>query len=906
MATLREWVRRVLGSLNRNGSDADLEEELRAHMELARQQSLTTGSSERDARLKAGGMAQTMDALRDQRALPWLDDLTRDIRYALRTLRRSPMFTAVVLLTLAIGIGANTAVFSVVDTILIKPLPYPDAGQLVAVKHLAPGAPGLTTASGDLRLSPSMYFTYAEQNRVFQAFGVYFPATMTVTGVGEPEQVRSVVLSDGTLQALGVRPILGRWLSADDQKQGSTAVMIGYGYWQRRFGGDRSIVGGRAVTMDSRPREVVGVMPRGFRIVTSEPDVIVPVGLDRSRAILPGFGFPAIGRLKPGLTLADASADIARLVPIWNRSWPAFPGVNPRIYESWRITPALRPLKDEVVGNVTNALWVLMATIGIVMVIACANVANLMLVRAERRQQELAVRAALGAGWGRIVRALLVESVVLGMFGGVLGVGLAYAGLRVLVANSPATLPRVAEIALDSRSLLFTLALSWCSALLFGLIPAFKYAGPRIGHALHGGGRGASDSRDRHRVRHALVIGQVALALMLLVSAGLMIRTSRALRHVDPGFTTPNQLQVIRLNISPAMIQEAERVSRVQHDLVDRLAAIPGVTSVAFSSALPMEGIVPTWDAVVAEGQTYGATELPPFRLFKGVSPGYFQTLGTQIVAGREYTWADLDERRDVTIISDNMARELFGAASAAVGKRIRQGTAAFNVGPWKEIVGVAADVRENGVHEPAPTTVYWLATRELLSPQRQMQLNVTRATAYVIRSSRAGTESFLGELRQSIWAVNTNLPVTTVRTMGELYDESMARTSFTLVMLAIASVMALLLGVIGIYGVMSYVVSQRTREIGIRMALGASASGLKAMFVRHGLVLAGAGVLIGLLAAAGLSRLMASLLFGISPLDPLTFAVVPIVLAAATVLASYLPARRATLVDPVEILKAE
>jgi predicted permease len=906
MATLREWVRRVLGSLNRNGSDADLEEELRAHMELARQQSLTTGSSERDARLKAGGMAQTMDALRDQRALPWLDDLTRDIRYALRTLRRSPMFTAVVLLTLAIGIGANTAVFSVVDAILIKPLPYPDAEQLVAVKHVAPGAPGLTTASGDLRLSPSMYFTYADQNRVFQAFGVYFPATTTVTGVAEPEQVRSVALSDGTLQALGVRPILGRWLSADDQKQGSTAVLIGYGYWQRRFGGDRSIVGGRAVTMDSRPREVVGVMPPGFRIVTSEPDVIVPVGLDRSRAILPGFGFPAIGRLKPGLTLADASADIARLVPIWNRSWPAFPGVNPRIYESWRITPALRPLKDEVVGNVTNALWVLMATIGIVMVIACANVANLMLVRAERRQQELAVRAALGAGWGRIIRARLVESVVLGVFGGVLGVGLAYAGLRVLVANSPATLPRVAEIALDSRSLLFTLAISWCSALLFGLIPAVKYAGPQIAHALHGGGRGASDSRDRHRVRHALVIGQVALALMLLVSAGLMIRTSRALRHVDPGFTTPNQLQVIRLNISPAMIQEAERVSRVQHDLVDRLAAIPGVTSVAFSSALPMEGIVPNWDAVVAEGQTYGATELPPFRLFKGVSPGYFQTLGTRIVAGREYTWADLDERRDVTIISDNMARELFGAAPAAVGKRIRQGTAAFNVGPWKEIVGVAADVRENGVHQPAPTTVYWLATRELLSPQRQMQLNVTRATAYVIRSSRTGTESFLGELRQSIWAVNTNLPVTTVRTMGELYDESMARTSFTLVMLAIAGVMALLLGVIGIYGVMSYVVSQRTREIGIRLALGASASGLKAMFVQHGLVLVGAGVLIGLLVAAGLSRLMASLLFGISPLDPLTFAVVPIVLTAATVLASYLPARRATLVDPVEILKAE
>jgi predicted permease len=752
-----------------------------------------------------------------------------------------------------------------------------------------------------------MYFTYAEQNRVFQAFGVWFPATTTVTGVGEPEQVRSVLISDGTLQALNVRPVLGRWLSADDQKQGSPAVMIGYGYWQRRFGGDRSVVG-RAVTMDSWPREIVGVMPRGFRVVTAEPDVIMPVALDRARAILPGFGFPAIGRLKPGLTLADASADIARLVPIWNRSWPAFPGVNPRIYEGWRITPAPVPLKDEVVGNVAGALRVLMATIGIVMLIACANVANLLLVRGERRQQELAVRAALGAGRGRIVRALLVESTALGLFGGALGLGVAYAGLRVLVANGPSTLPRLAEIALDSRSVMFAVAISWCSAVLFGLIPAVKYAGPKIAVALHGGGRGATDSRDRHRVRNALVVGQVALALVLLVSAGLMIRTSRALRLVDPGFANADQLQVVHLNISPGMTPEPERVSRMQHDVVDRLSDIPGVTSAAFASALPMEGIVPNWDAIAVEGRTYNAGDIPPFRLFKGVSPAYFHTIGTRLVAGREYTWTDLDGRRDVTIVSENLARELWGTPSAAIGKRIRQGTGRvdFDFGPWKEIVGVVADVRENGVHEPAPATVYWLATRELLSSQRQMQLNVTRAAAFVVRSSRAGSESFLGELRQAIWTVNAGLPVTTVRTMGDIYDTSMARTSFTLVMLMIAGMMALLLGVVGIYGVMSYVVSQRTREIGIRLALGASASAVKTMFVRHALRLAAAGVGIGLLAAAGLSRLMTSLLFGVSPLDPITFAAVPAVLAAATALASYLPARRATSVDPVEVLKAE
>jgi predicted permease len=403
--------------------------------------------------------------------------------------------------------------------------------------------------------------------------------------------------------------------------------------------------------MDSWPREIVGVMPRGFRVVTAEPDVIMPVALDRAHAILPGFGFPAIGRLKPGLTLADASADIARLVPIWNRSWPAFPGVNPRIYEGWRITPAPAPLKDEVVGNVAGVLRVLMATIGIVMLIACANVANLLLVRGERRQQELAVRAALGAGRGRIVRALLVESLALGLFGGALGLGVAYAGLRVLVANGPSTLPRLAEIALDSRSLMFALAISWCSAVLFGLIPAVKYAGPKIANTLHGGGRGSTDSRDRHRVRNALVVGQVALALVLLVSAGLMIRTSRALRLVDPGFANADQLQIVRLNISPGMTPEPERVSRMQHDVLDRLAEIPGVTSAAFASALPMEGIVPNWDAIAVEGRTYSAGDIPPFRLFKAVSPGYFHTIGTRLVAGREYTWTDLDGRRDVTIV---------------------------------------------------------------------------------------------------------------------------------------------------------------------------------------------------------------------------------------------------------------
>ncbi len=363
-------------------------------------------------------------------ATGFFDSLGRDLRYSLRALRRNPMFTAVALLTLGIGVGATTAVFSVVNSVLIRPLPYPSADELVALQHTAPGAPGLATASGDLRLSPSMYFTYAEQNRTFKDMGVWFANLATVTGLAEPEQVRTLAMTDGALRALGVQPVLGRWLSQADQTPGGAGkVMLNYGYWQRRFGGETSVVG-RSITVDSQPREIVGVMPRGFRVVDADPDLIVPLPFNRSQLILPPFAFQGVARLKPGSTIAEASADIARLIPIWNSSWPAFPGVNPRIYESWKITPALRPLKQQVIGNIASALWVLMGTIGIVLLIACANVANLLLVRADGRQHELAVRAALGAGWGRIVRELMLESVLLGLLGGALGLGIAYAGLQ--------------------------------------------------------------------------------------------------------------------------------------------------------------------------------------------------------------------------------------------------------------------------------------------------------------------------------------------------------------------------------------------------------------------------------------------------------------------------------------------
>jgi predicted permease len=904
LARFREWVIRLWGTVRPSRPDTELEQELRAHLDLAaedeRRRANSSEGAGRTAVVQLGAVAQSMDALRDQRGLPWLEDLARDARYGLRTLRRTPLFATVVLMTLAIGIGANTAVFSVVNSVLLKPLAYPSPEELVAVWHTAPGAPGLSTVSGDLRLSASMFFTYAENNRTFGDFGLWFAGSATVTGRTEPEEVRTLLVTDGTLQALGVQPVLGRWLARADQVPGAPrTVMIGHGYWQRAFGGDRSVVG-RGLVVDSRPREIVGVLPEGFRVGAAHPDVILPLGFDRSRQSLPGFGFQAVARLKPGVTIAEASADVARMVPIWMGSWPAAPGVNPRIYESWRIAPALRPLKEDVIGNVASALWILMGTIGIVMVIACANVASLLLVRADGRQQELAVRAALGAGRGRIVRGLLSESVVLGLLGGMLGLGLAHTGLRFLVATGPATLPRLDEIALDSRALAFAFTVSLLSGLLFGLIPALKYAGPGLSLRLRGGGRTSSQSRERHRARNILVVAQVAMALVLLVGSGLMIRTFQSLRAVQPGFTRPDELQTMRISIPASLVPEQERVARLQNDIVDKLAAIPGVTSVGFASVMPMEGLTPDWDCVVPEGKTYQADEVPPFRLFKSLSPNLLQTVGTRLVAGRAYTWTDLYDRRPVVLVSENLAREFWGTPSAAIGKRIRT----LDVAPWREVIGVVEDVYDNGVHEPAPAAVYWPTMGE--SPYRAGHVVVDRTVTFAIRSAQAGTEGLLSQVRAAVWSANSSLPLASMRTMQEIYDRSMARTSFTLVMLAIAGAMALVLGVVGTYGVISYSVSQRTREIGIRLALGAQRGELKRMFLGHGLMLAASGMAIGLTAAVGLTRLMSSLLFGVSPLDAMTYVAVPCLLLTATMLASYVPARRAAAMDPAEALKAE
>jgi len=803
------------------------------------------------------------------------------------------MFTIVTVLTIAIGIGANAAIFSIVNGVLLKPLQYPEPDRLVSVREASP-----VLDMKDMELSPADYFTFREENRTFEHFGVWNSDRVSITGLDVPEQVPAISLTADTLAALGVPPVLGRWFSDRDDAPGAAeTVILSYGYWQRKFGGASSAIS-RRIEIDGHLCEIIGVMPAGFRLLDQKADLIRPFRFDRAKTKLGNYSYPGIARLKSAVTLQQANADVGRMLPVEFSKFQPPPGFSVKLFEQAHIQPDIRPLKHEVIGSLGKVLWVLMGSIGVVLLIACANVANLLLVRAEGRQQEMAVRIALGATWSRIVGVLLTESVLLGLLGGALGLGIARGALALLLKLAPQYLPRVDSIAIDPIVLLFTLALSLGAGLLFGAMPALKYAAPRVTLALRAGGRTLSQSRETHRARNTLVVLQTALAVVLLIGSGLMIRTFQVLRHVQPGFREPAQVQTLRLYIPDTQVKEPVRVIRMQQEIQDKLAAIPGVASVAFANSVPTDGNNST-DVLYAEDRVYSEGQLPPLRRFKFVAPGFFQTIGTQLVAGRDYTWTDVYDERAYVIVSENLARELWHSPAAALGKRIREGMK----DDWREIIGVVGDVHHDGADQKPPTAVYWPV---LLKQFWGNDSFVQRSVVYVIRSSRAGSQIFLDQARQAVWSINSNLPLARVETLEQIYRGSMARSAFSLVMLAIAGAMAILLGLIGIYGVISYSVSQRTRELGIRLALGAPQFRLKTMVVRNGIWLAAIGAAVGLAVSAGLTRIMASWLYGISPLDPFTYAAVALGVISAAAAASYLPARRAAALNPVEALRAE
>ena len=904
MRRLNRFLSRARNAWVRDQRQDRLHEEMQQHLALQTDENIRAGMNPaealRQARLKFGAIEAIHEGYHAERTLPLIENLLCDARFAVRTLRKAKGFTGVAVLTLALGTGGAVAIFNVLNGVVLKPLPYSDPERLIELRVKAPAVSANDVNASNWGLSRADYFTFREQNRTCEDLGLYDLETsssgnaVNVTGVGQPEHVPALSVTDGLLPVLGVAPLIGRTFTrADDEAGSPDTVMLAYGYWQSKFGGDPAAIG-RAIDVDGKSRVIIGVLPKRFRFL-DDPKlaIVLPMKINREAMQLGGYNFGAVARLKPGVTLEQARADVARMIPITLRSFPPYPGGTVKEFDDLRLQPDLQPLKHEILGNAERVLWILMGGISLVLLIACANVANLLLLRAEGRLQELAIRSALGAGKGRIAAQLLTESLILAMLGGLIGLALACGALRILIAIAPTGLPRLDEIGLDVRVVSFSVAVSLLACLLFSSVPILRYAGLGLGIKLRESGRSMSESRSRHRSRSLLAITQVALSLILLVSSGLMIRTFLALTKVDPGFVAPSEVETFRLYVPETQIKDATRVTLLYQEISRKIAAIPGVSSVGISENLPMDG-GGYLDGIFVKGRVYPSNQIPLY-LNQYVGPGFFEALGTRLVAGRTFGWSDLFDRAPKMMVSEKFAREYWHDPSKAIGEQIGSPKT------WREIIGVVGDIHLNGVEKEAPAAVYFptLATFGKTD-------SVSRSVAFSMRTPRAGSEGLRNEIQQTVQSVNGNFPLADVRTLDSYYRNSMARTSFMLVMLSLAGGMALLLSVVGLYGVLAYSVAQRTHELGIRMALGAQRRDILQLVLSRGIRLTLIGVGIGVTGAFMLTRFLSSLLYGVRPNDPITLVTMSLLLLAIALLAAYFPARRAAKVDPMTALRFE
>lgn len=877
--------------MHRRRVERELDAELRDHIEREVAEAVRAGDSEADVRrqirLRSGGLDQAKEACRDVRRFQFATVAAHDLRCAWRALLKDRWFSSAAILTLALGIGATTAIFTVVYGVLLKPLAFEEADRLVVINHRAPGF-----NTQKLPQSDATYFTYRDHNEAFEDVGLWRASRVSINRGTEPESEQALRVTSGLLGILRVQPQLGALFREEDTVPGgANRTLLTHGYWQRAFGADPAIVG-RSLVIEGAPYEVAGVLPPSFHFLDTRAALLLPLRPDRTRALTgPGFGDRAVARLKPGVTLAQANADIGRMIPLIPQQFPLQPGVTPEMWAGVGLAPNVAALSDEVIGDVAGSLWILMSAVSVVLVMAWVNVANLLFVRAQNRRPEYAMRAALGASRRRLVSALLSETALLGLAGGILGALFAAGAIMALRDLAPAQLPRIDDIAVDGVVLGFTLVLSLVTAFLLGCLPAVGSSRLSF-NQFKDAGRPGSDAPSRHRTRQLLAVSQIALALVLVILAGLMIRTFVAMRHVNPGFTRPEDVQAFQIIIPAALVSDDEGVLRTHQAIAERLAQVPGVINVGLAGSIPMASAGGASPVPIEDHPVSGT---PITRRVKPVGPGYFETMGDAVVAGRAITWDDVHRPTMVALISENLAREYWGEPSRAIGKRLGGPGGTDKWMAWTEIVGVVGNEYLDGLNHPPPTTVYFA-----LNPQW-----ITRNMAYVVRSSRVGQQGFLRELQEAVRQVNPSLPLVNPRTLAAIQATSMAQTSFAMVMLVLAASVALLLGIIGIYGVMRYIAAQRTGEIGIRMALGAQPHVIRRQLLRNGLALIAGGIVLGAVTAAFVTRFLSTLLFGVAPTDALTYVAAAVGTAAIGLLAIYLPARRASAVDPNLVLRS-
>jgi predicted permease len=875
-------------------SDAELREEIQAHLEMEIQANLDRGFSPEQARVAAqrrfGNATLVSERVREGDPLFSLEIFLKDVRYALRSLLRVPGFALAACATLALVIGASTAIFAVTYRVLLNPLPYQDSARILMFDF---GSPTGNLPSGFRSLSSQQYFQYLDRARTLTSVAVYRTADLTISGQGLPERVRVARVTPSLVSVLGVSPVLGRWFAEDEGVPGASPVAIlSYGLWISRYGRDPAILG-QSVDLDGVPTEVIGVMPQSYAFPESRTDVWVPVALTRANAS-PAYVFAGVARLRNAVTITDARVELTRLT---NELEAASPGNGYGRFVSTAVT-----LIEGTVGRVSTMLWVLFASVGLLWLLACANVANLFLVRTEARHKEVAVRRALGAGRGSVARLFLAESALVSIVGGVGALALAATATRLLVAVGPASLPRLHEVRLDAVSFVFTGALTAVTALALAALPLLR--GVRMAPSLCEGGRTNMASRRSRHTRHVLMGSQVALALVLLVASVLLVRSFQHLMAVDPGFD-PGSTLTFQVGLPPAHYPTRERVVAFHHEVLDRIAALPGVTAVSASTCLPLssEGFC-SGNTLAVEGRPTQPGQIPTAVAQRAVAAGYFEAMGIRLLRGRGLDRADTDRREPVVVVDEAMVKAYFPEADP-IGRRIAFGYGS-NKGPWRTIVGVVASTVTIGLTELRPIPKLYLPMSTSGGPDLPASGLVgpnISIMSYVVRSSTPPLE-LAPAVRRTIAEVDASVAMARLETLQGAVDRAAEQAAFTMVLLALAASVALLLGLVGIYGVVSYIVTQRTAEIGVRLALGAEPGNVTAMIVRQSGSVALAGVLAGLAAALVGGRLIASLLYGVSPRDPAVFAATAVTLLGVVTLACWLPARRAARISPVDALR--